>query len=222
MRPIRSENVSSHCRRLHELILLSSVIQNYNGAVLSVRSPPFLYFFTSLRAYLLIYASFSSSLLLYETLFCIFPSTLSALLTFIVRFVSFLQINILLNFSAGEDCPCPEEIQEQLNSFHEELRLHCGTHIHIYIWLCSNSRQGSVKVLTFDYKEAFIIRLGYQSHWPWPDLVSDIIKRQQTNVLTYYTNTAVKGQCHWQFLKEMCVPLQESPLRKRRKNRTRR
>nr|XP_019953023.1 PREDICTED: ryanodine receptor 3 [Paralichthys olivaceus] len=36
------------------------------------------------------------------------------------------QINILLNFTAGEDCPCPEEIQEELNSFHEELRLHCG------------------------------------------------------------------------------------------------
>ncbi|XP_029705793.1 ryanodine receptor 3 isoform X10 [Takifugu rubripes] len=36
------------------------------------------------------------------------------------------QINILLNFSAGDDCPCPEEIQEELNSFHEELRLHCG------------------------------------------------------------------------------------------------
>ncbi|XP_061602252.1 ryanodine receptor 3 isoform X2 [Cololabis saira] len=36
------------------------------------------------------------------------------------------QINILLNFSAGEDCPCPEEIQEKLNSFHDELRLHCG------------------------------------------------------------------------------------------------
>ncbi|XP_035535034.1 ryanodine receptor 3, partial [Morone saxatilis] len=36
------------------------------------------------------------------------------------------QINILLNFSAGEDCPCPEEIQEELNYFHEELRLHCG------------------------------------------------------------------------------------------------
>ncbi|XP_033991407.1 ryanodine receptor 3 isoform X2 [Trematomus bernacchii] len=36
------------------------------------------------------------------------------------------QINILLNFSAGEDCPCPEEIQEELNIFHEELRLHCG------------------------------------------------------------------------------------------------
>ncbi|TKS76306.1 Ryanodine receptor 3 [Collichthys lucidus] len=36
------------------------------------------------------------------------------------------QINILLNFSAGEDCPCPEDIQEQLNAFHEELRLHCG------------------------------------------------------------------------------------------------
>ncbi|KAI3364144.1 hypothetical protein L3Q82_010961 [Scortum barcoo] len=36
------------------------------------------------------------------------------------------QINILLNFSAGEDCPCPEDIQEELNAFHEELRLHCG------------------------------------------------------------------------------------------------
>uniref|UniRef100_A0A3Q2TD46 Ryanodine receptor 3 n=1 Tax=Fundulus heteroclitus TaxID=8078 RepID=A0A3Q2TD46_FUNHE len=36
------------------------------------------------------------------------------------------QINILLNFSAGEDCPCPEEIQDELKSFHEELRLHCG------------------------------------------------------------------------------------------------
>ncbi|KAK7907584.1 hypothetical protein WMY93_016196 [Mugilogobius chulae] len=36
------------------------------------------------------------------------------------------QINILLNFSAGEDCPCPEEIQDELNGFHEELRLHCG------------------------------------------------------------------------------------------------
>ncbi|XP_038144308.1 ryanodine receptor 3 isoform X1 [Cyprinodon tularosa] len=36
------------------------------------------------------------------------------------------QINILLNFSAGEDCPCPEEIQDELKSFHEELQLHCG------------------------------------------------------------------------------------------------
>lgn len=46
---------------------------------------------------------------------------------FISSFISYLlQINILLNFSAGEDCPCPEEIQEELNSFHEELRLHCG------------------------------------------------------------------------------------------------
>uniref|UniRef100_A0A3Q3BIB2 Ryanodine receptor 3 n=1 Tax=Kryptolebias marmoratus TaxID=37003 RepID=A0A3Q3BIB2_KRYMA len=36
------------------------------------------------------------------------------------------QINILLNFDAGEDCPCPEETQEELKSFHEELRLHCG------------------------------------------------------------------------------------------------
>uniref|UniRef100_A0A7N8YKL7 Ryanodine receptor 3 n=1 Tax=Mastacembelus armatus TaxID=205130 RepID=A0A7N8YKL7_9TELE len=36
------------------------------------------------------------------------------------------QINILLNFSAGDDCPCPLDIQDELTSFHEELRLHCG------------------------------------------------------------------------------------------------
>nr|XP_061843137.1 ryanodine receptor 3-like [Nerophis lumbriciformis] len=36
------------------------------------------------------------------------------------------QINILLNFTAGDDCPCPEELQEELNGFHEELQLHCG------------------------------------------------------------------------------------------------
>ncbi|XP_059908188.1 ryanodine receptor 3-like isoform X1 [Gadus macrocephalus] len=36
------------------------------------------------------------------------------------------QINMLLNFSTGDDCPCPEEIQEELYDFHNELRLHCG------------------------------------------------------------------------------------------------
>ncbi|XP_053093312.1 ryanodine receptor 3 isoform X2 [Pangasianodon hypophthalmus] len=36
------------------------------------------------------------------------------------------QINMLLNFSMGEDCPCPEDIQEELYDFHSELRLHCG------------------------------------------------------------------------------------------------
>ncbi|XP_028858049.1 ryanodine receptor 3 isoform X2 [Denticeps clupeoides] len=36
------------------------------------------------------------------------------------------QINMLLNFSLGEDCPCPEDLQEELQSFHDDLRLHCG------------------------------------------------------------------------------------------------
>ncbi|KAJ8269879.1 hypothetical protein GJAV_G00107820 [Gymnothorax javanicus] len=36
------------------------------------------------------------------------------------------QINMLLNFSLGEDCPCPDEIREDLYDFHDELRLHCG------------------------------------------------------------------------------------------------
>ncbi|KAL1257353.1 hypothetical protein QQF64_010597, partial [Cirrhinus molitorella] len=36
------------------------------------------------------------------------------------------QINMLLNFNMGEDCPCPADIQEELYDFHSELRLHCG------------------------------------------------------------------------------------------------
>ncbi|KAI2654040.1 Ryanodine receptor 2 [Labeo rohita] len=36
------------------------------------------------------------------------------------------QINMLLNFNMGEDCPCPADIQEELYDFHGELRLHCG------------------------------------------------------------------------------------------------
>ncbi|XP_062407606.1 ryanodine receptor 3 [Sardina pilchardus] len=36
------------------------------------------------------------------------------------------QINMLLNFALGEDCPCPEEIQDELHIFHDDLRIHCG------------------------------------------------------------------------------------------------
>ncbi|RXN14577.1 ryanodine receptor 3-like protein [Labeo rohita] len=36
------------------------------------------------------------------------------------------QINMLLNFNMGEDCPCPADIQEELYDFHGELRLHCA------------------------------------------------------------------------------------------------
>ncbi|XP_030575089.1 ryanodine receptor 3 [Archocentrus centrarchus] len=36
------------------------------------------------------------------------------------------QINMLLNFSMGEDCPCPADIQEELYDFHNQLQLHCG------------------------------------------------------------------------------------------------
>uniref|UniRef100_W5N4D0 Ryanodine receptor 3 n=1 Tax=Lepisosteus oculatus TaxID=7918 RepID=W5N4D0_LEPOC len=36
------------------------------------------------------------------------------------------QINMLLQFSAGDDCPCPEEIREELYDFHDDLLLHCG------------------------------------------------------------------------------------------------
>ncbi|KAM6912919.1 ryanodine receptor 3 [Xenentodon cancila] len=36
------------------------------------------------------------------------------------------QINMLLTFSTGEDCPCPQDIQEELYDFHHQLQLHCG------------------------------------------------------------------------------------------------
>ncbi|ETE69863.1 Ryanodine receptor 3, partial [Ophiophagus hannah] len=36
------------------------------------------------------------------------------------------QINMLLNFQLGEDCPCPVEIQEELYEFHDKLLIHCG------------------------------------------------------------------------------------------------
>ncbi|XP_067335776.1 ryanodine receptor 3-like isoform X25 [Channa argus] len=36
------------------------------------------------------------------------------------------QINMLLTFSMGEDCPCPTHIQEELYDFHNQLQLHCG------------------------------------------------------------------------------------------------
>nr|XP_033808279.1 ryanodine receptor 3 isoform X2 [Geotrypetes seraphini] len=37
------------------------------------------------------------------------------------------QINMLLNFQfEQEECPCPEEIRDELYEFHEDLLLHCG------------------------------------------------------------------------------------------------
>lgn len=39
----------------------------------------------------------------------------------------FSQINMLLNFKdEKQDCPCPEDIREQLLDFHEDLMTHCG------------------------------------------------------------------------------------------------
>ncbi|XP_068195431.1 ryanodine receptor 3-like [Antennarius striatus] len=36
------------------------------------------------------------------------------------------QINMLLTFSMGDDCPCPIDIQGELYDFHNQLQLHCG------------------------------------------------------------------------------------------------
>ncbi|XP_053330367.1 ryanodine receptor 3-like [Spea bombifrons] len=36
------------------------------------------------------------------------------------------QINMLLNFQLQENCPCLEEIRDELYEFHEDLLIHCG------------------------------------------------------------------------------------------------
>ncbi|XP_064421057.1 ryanodine receptor 3 isoform X3 [Latimeria chalumnae] len=36
------------------------------------------------------------------------------------------QINMLIDFKSGDDCPCPEEIREELYEFHDDLLVHCG------------------------------------------------------------------------------------------------
>lgn len=47
--------------------------------------------------------------------------------TFLSFSSSFFQINMLLNFKDDKsECPCPEEIRDQLLDFHEDLMAHCG------------------------------------------------------------------------------------------------
>lgn len=71
-------------------------------------------------------ASHSHSLTLSLSLSVLFSPGISLFTSLFFLTPISTQINILLNFSAGEDCPCPEDIQDELNSFHDELRLHCG------------------------------------------------------------------------------------------------
>ncbi|XP_043930092.1 ryanodine receptor 3 [Protopterus annectens] len=36
------------------------------------------------------------------------------------------QINMLVNFKNDDDCPCPEDIRDELYEFHDDLLMHCG------------------------------------------------------------------------------------------------
>uniref|UniRef100_A0A8C1ULM0 Ryanodine receptor 3 n=1 Tax=Cyprinus carpio TaxID=7962 RepID=A0A8C1ULM0_CYPCA len=60
------------------------------------------------------------------------------------------QINMLLNFSAGDDCTCPEELQEELQNFHDDLRLHCG--ICLSILSIDTSLKGRLMSLVYKIK----------------------------------------------------------------------
>lgn len=124
--------------------------------------------------------------------FFIFPFPLAALLTLLFC-LSCFQINILLNFSAGEDCPCPEEIQDELNSFHDELRLHCGR----------------VQLLPQFFDKCC---------WLWSLDVHTLFKAQCFNIVA--KEGEYRYFVHQLFLTEMCFPSQEFPWRRKRKSRT--
>ena len=59
---------------------------------------------------------------------CVFPDfTFLLLLFFLFLVCPNFQINMLLNFKDDKsECPCPEEIRDQLLDFHEDLMTHCG------------------------------------------------------------------------------------------------
>lgn len=70
------------------------------------------------------------------------------------------QINMLLNFSAGDDCTCPEELQEELQSFHDDLRLHCGMYLSI-VYQHTHPITLQVTVLGFEKKKSISISTSY-------------------------------------------------------------
>ncbi len=75
---------------------------------------------------------------------------------------------MLLNFSAGDDCTCPEELQEELQSFHDDLRLHCGKYLsilYIFYWH-RHPITFQVTVLCFKKKNLFQILL-HIILWPY-------------------------------------------------------
>lgn len=63
--------------------------------------------------------------------FCLIWKFFLLEISIICLFFVFSKINMLLNFKDDKnDCPCPEEIRDQLLDFHEDLMTHCGKSCH--------------------------------------------------------------------------------------------
>lgn len=84
------------------------------------------------------------------------------------------QINMLLNFKDDKsECPCPEEIRDQLLDFHEDLMTHCGR-----VFLTYNSSWIYILVHIYWYKSSDVESLeGYR------DQKGIKAKQNTTNIL---------------------------------------
>uniref|UniRef100_A0A4W5NRM4 Ryanodine receptor 3 n=1 Tax=Hucho hucho TaxID=62062 RepID=A0A4W5NRM4_9TELE len=99
------------------------------------------------------------------------------------------QINMLLNFSTGEDCPCPEDIQEELYAFHNELRLHCGKEHHQVLYDQSGTaRSSAVSCSLANLKELIsqtMVSWAQECHIQDPELVRvmfSLLRRQYDSI----------------------------------------
>uniref|UniRef100_A0A803VT98 Ryanodine receptor 3 n=1 Tax=Ficedula albicollis TaxID=59894 RepID=A0A803VT98_FICAL len=96
------------------------------------------------------------------------------------------QINMLLNFQLGEDCPCPEEIREELYEFHDDLLIHCGE------WQEDSSLTGKLRSLMYKIKATLkelisqtMVRWSQEDQIQDPELVRimySLLRRQYDSI----------------------------------------
>lgn len=98
----------------------------------------------------------------------------STFLSFSCSFFLFLvpnfQINMLLNFKDDKsECPCPEEIRDQLLDFHEDLMAHCGKVFSTCssYCMCMSWRKVSMCVNRFSSSTTPGNPYGKAVNWPW-------------------------------------------------------
>uniref|UniRef100_A0A8C3RI37 Ryanodine receptor 3 n=1 Tax=Cyanoderma ruficeps TaxID=181631 RepID=A0A8C3RI37_9PASS len=105
------------------------------------------------------------------------------------------QINMLLNFQLGEDCPCPEEIREELYEFHDDLLIHCGewqVADTSFVCLFDSSLAGKLRSLMYKIKATLkelisqtMVRWSQEDQIQDPELVRimySLLRRQYDSI----------------------------------------